>query len=92
MLEGTSEAIDWQKYIVWFAGRNTGTVVHADDRSAAIARARAKKVTGYKGHVDAARLCNERELKMITAGTWIRTRANGKETGGSYRFRPWLKK
>lgn len=81
-----------EKYIVWFAGRNTGTVVHATSRSGAISRAKTKKVTGYKGAVTAARLCNDRELDMIKKGTWIRTRANGKETGGSYKFRPWLKK
>lgn len=80
-----------QKYIVWFAGRNTGAVVHATSRSGAISRAKTKKVTGYKGAVTVARLCNDREIQLIEKGTWIRTRANGKETGGSYKFRPWLK-
>ena len=80
-----------EKYIVWFAGRNTGTVVHATSRSGAISRARGKKVTGWEGKVDAARLCNDRELAMIKKGTWIRTRANGKETGGAYKFRSWMK-
>ena len=80
-----------EKYIVWMAGRNTGAVVHATSRSGAISRARAKKVTGWEGKVDAARLCNDRELAMIKKGTWIRTRANGKETGGAYKFRSWMK-
>mgnify|MGYP000226281617 CR=1 FL=1 len=80
------------KYLVHFSGRNTGTVVHATSRSGAISRARAKKVTGWEGAVDAARLCNDRELGMIKKGTWIRTRANGKETGGAYKFRSWMKK
>ena len=80
-----------EKWIIWLAGRNTGAVVHATSRSGAISRARAKKVTGWEGKVDAARLCNDRELAMIKKGTWIRTRANGKETGGAYKFRSWLK-
>ena len=81
-----------KKWIIHFSGRNTGTVVHATSRSGAISRARAKKVTGSGGGVDAARLCSDRELSMIKKGTWIRTRANGKETGGAYKFRPWMKK
>lgn len=81
-----------EKYIVWFAGRNTGTVVHATSRSSAISHAREKKVTGWEGKVDAARLCTDRELAMVKKGTWIRTRANGKETGGAYKFRSWMKK
>jgi len=85
----SSDAV--KKFIVWFSGRNTGAVVHANSRSGAIARARQKKVTGWEGKVDAARLCNERELEMIKKGVWIRTRANGKETGGDFKFRKWLK-
>ena len=81
-----------KKWLVHFAGRNTGTVVHATSRPGAISRARAKKVTGSGGGVDAARLCNDRELAMIKKGAWIRTRASGKETGGAYKFRPWMKK
>jgi len=81
-----------KKYLVYFSGRNTPTVVHATSRSVAISSARAKKVTGSDGAVDAARLCNDRELDMIKKGTWIRTRANGKETGGAYKFRSWMKK
>ena len=81
-----------KKWIIWLAGRNTGAVVHATSRSGAISRARTKKVTGWEGKVDAARLCNDRELAMIKKGTWIRTRANGKETGGAYKFRSWMKK
>ena len=80
-----------KKWIIWLAGRNTGAVVHANSRSGAISRARAKKVTGWDGKVDAARLCNDRELAMIKKGTWIRTRANGKESGGAYKFRSWMK-
>ncbi len=80
------------KWLVHFSGRNTGAVVHATSRSRAISRAREKKVTGWEGKVDAARLCTDRELAMIKKGTWIRTRANGKETGGAYRFRSWMKK
>lgn len=81
-----------KKWLVHFFGRNTGAVVHATSRSGAISRARAKKVTGWEGKVDAARLCNDRELAMIKKGTWIRTRANGKDTGGAYKFRSWMKK
>ena len=80
-----------KKWLVHFSGRNTGAVVHANSRSGAISRARAKKVTGWEGNVDAARLCNDRDLAMIKKGTWIRTRANGKETGGAYKFRSWMK-
>ena len=80
-----------KKWIIWLAGRNTGAVVHASTRSGAISRARAKKVTGWEGKVDAARLCNDRELAMIKKGAWIRTRANGKESGGAYKFRKWMK-
>ena len=80
-----------KKWIIWLAGRNTGAVVHSTSRSGAISRARARKVTGWEGNVDAAGLCNDRELAMIRKGTWIRTRANGKETGGAYKFRSWMK-
>jgi hypothetical protein len=85
------DAADTNKWLVHFSGRNTGTVVHANSRSGAISRARAKKVVGSDGKIDAARRCNDRELAMISKGTWIRTRANGKETGGAFKFRKWMK-
>jgi hypothetical protein len=91
MVSSKIDAADTNKWLVWFSGRNTGTVVHANSRSGAISRARANKVVGSDGKIDAARRCNDRELALIKKGTWIRTRANGKETGGAFKFRSWMK-
>lgn len=80
-------------YLVWFKGRNTSAVVAAPTRSSAIAKARAKRVTGASGPVVSARKANRSEQAQIRKGTWIRTRADGSKTSatGSYAFRPQLR-
>jgi hypothetical protein len=67
------------RYLVWFKGRTTPVVVDADDRSAAITKARAKANRGGDGPVVEARQPTAAENKQISNGNWVTTRPKGKE-------------
>lgn len=86
-------------YMVWFAGRNTSTVVRASSRSEAIAKARAKKVAGHDQPVKSVKKAKGKDLDDIKKGKWVRTRPSGQRVHGRApkeespsRFRPQYKK
>lgn len=79
-------------YGVWFEGRNTPKVVEASSRTHAIAKARKSKTTGHRGRVVSARTLKGSTLKQARRGDWVRERANGTTKGGSFKFRPQLKR
>ncbi|MBW4636334.1 MAG: DUF1073 domain-containing protein [Iphinoe sp. HA4291-MV1] len=78
-------------YNVWFRGRNTPYVVEAATRSEAIAKARRDKPAGWDQLVVSARPLKGKSLKQAQKGQWVRERSTGKETGGSFKYRPQLK-
>lgn len=79
-------------YGVWFQGRNTPKIVTASTRSEATKKARRSKTAGNKAAIVSARRLTGASLRQANKGRWVRERANGSQRGGSFKYRPQLKK